>query len=163
MKRNLGLLLGLPMVTLALGIAIGTAVARPDAIETDVIPPPSLKHSEMAQDFCLRSSVFADIAKAGEHEQRRFDVRNVWTTPIADRGAICTVDGILLTKRGYSTGSVTVTTEQVRTTFIVAITGESEGVTEEFAKALVRSPVIAGMASNKGNDGTVAPKVKLNF
>jgi hypothetical protein len=162
MKRSLGLLLGLPMVTLALGTAIGIAVARPDPIETYVIPPPSLKHSEMAQDFCLRSSVFADLSKAGEHQQKRVEVRNVWTTPIADRGAICTVEGMLLTKQFYSE-SATVTTEQVRATFIIAITGESEVVTEEFAKALVSSPVITGMASNKGNDGTVVPKVKLNF
>lgn len=163
MKRNLGLLLGLPTLTLAVGIAIGIAVARPDPIETYVIPPPSLKHSEMAQDFCLRSSVFADLSKAGEHQQKRVEVRNVWTTPIADRGAICTVEGMLLTKHGYSSGSVAVTTKQIRTTFIIEITGESEVVTEEFAKALVRSPVITGMASNKGNDGTVVPKVKLNF
>lgn len=163
MKRNLGLLLGLPLATLAIGIAIGAAVARPDPIETSVIPPPSLKHTEMAQYLCMRSSVYADLWKAGEHEQKRFDVGNVWTTPIADRGAICTVEGSLITKRGYSSGSLTVTTEQIRKTFIIAITGESEVVTEDFAKSLVRSPVITGMASNKGNDGTVVPKVKLSF
>lgn len=167
MKMNLGLLLALPMVTLAIGIAIGTAVARPTPIETtpietDVIPPPSLKNRAMAQDFCVRSSVFADLSKADEHEKKRFDAHNVWVMPISDRGAICIVEGTLITKHGYSE-SATVMTKQIKTTFIVAITGESEVVTEEFAKALVRSTVISGMASNKGNDGTVVPKVKLNF
>jgi hypothetical protein len=162
MKRNLVLLLALPMVTLAIGIAIGTAVARPTPIETDVIPPPTLKNSAMAQDFCVRSSVFADLSKAGEYEKKRFDARNVWATPISDRGVICTVEGTLITWHGYS-DSVTVTTKQIKTIFIVAITGESEVVTEEFAKTLARSPVITGMASNKGNDGTVVPKVKLNL
>jgi len=161
MKRNLGLTLALPMLTLVVGVAIGSAVARPVAIETDVIPALSLKHnSEMAQSFCVRSSVFADLSKSEGRVQKRIEAFNVWTAPISDRGVICTVEGRLFIKRRYAE-SATVTTEQVRTTFIVAITGESEVVTEEFAKALARSPVVGGMASNVGNDGTVVPKVKL--
>jgi hypothetical protein len=161
MKRNLGLTLALPMLTLVIGVVIGNSVARPAAIETDVIPALSLKqNSEMAQSFCVRSSVFADLSKSEGRVQKRLETYNVWTAPISDRGVICTVEGRLLIKHHYSE-SATVTTEQVRTTFIVAITGESEVVTEEFAQELARSPVVAGMASNVGNDGTVVPKVKL--
>ncbi len=71
------------------------------------------------------------------------------------------MDGALQTLTSLSSG--TIATTQMNETFLVSVTGESELISEEFAKALSGSRTIRAMASNAGNDGTVMEAVDLTL
>lgn len=172
MRRNMAI--SLPVLTLAIGIGIGIgngyAIWRTEPIETEVIPAASLKtfSQQALEGFCRHSAVFSDFVKPdsmsdGVREQKYVTGLQMFATRLSDRGAICTVKASILTRRTQQNGSGFERSEDAHLTYLVAINGDSEGVTEEFAKALLRSQVIPVMASNLGNDGTIVPKVKVAF
>lgn len=160
--RSIALTIALPLMTLAAGIGIGIGYAQP--AETEVVPAPSFagQGREMLQYVCVHNAAFSSLAKTEYREQKTLERLNVQAVPLSDRGVICHVDGVLFTKR-YSTTGATATSEPLQATILVSGTGESEVVTSEFANALRQSATVKAMASNVGNDGTIVPKIKLNF
>lgn len=158
MNSRTALIAAVPVLALAAGIAIGIAYASPG--ETDIVPAPSFSDqgAQMLQYVCMHNKAFSALSKAERNEQKSLEHFNIHAAPLSDRGVICTVDGVMLTRRN----ATTVTSEPLQATILVATTGDAEVVTREFAEALWRSIAVKAMASNVGNDGTVVPKLKLS-
>lgn len=168
MKRNIALAMALPVLTLALGVAIGCAIWRSEPVETEVIPATSLSNfsRETLKNFCAHSAVFSDFMRPdamseGVREQRAIRALQMAAIPLSDRGVICTLSASVLTRRTQPNGNAIDTSGDTRVTYIVAINSDSEIVSEDFAKALLQSKTVQVMASNFGNEGTVVPKVKV--
>lgn len=162
--------IALPVLTLAVGIAVGCAIWRTESVETQVVPAASLKQftRQALQEFCAHSAVFSDFIKPdavsdGVREQKVIRDLQMAATPLSDRGAICTVSASVLTRRTQPNGNALENSTDAHMTYIVAINSDSEIVSEDFAKALLRSRAVQVMASNLGKDGTVVPKVKVAF
>lgn len=158
-----------PLLALAIGIAIGCAIWRSEPAETEVVPAASMGNfsPKTLQEFCGHNAVFSDFTKAdaalsnGERVQKRVDRLQMAATPLSDRGVICSLTATVLTRRTQPNGDVVESTSDEHMTYIVAVNGESEVVTADFAKALLASKTVRVMASNLGNDGTVVPVVKV--
>ncbi len=170
MIRSAGLLVLLPAVALFAGIGIGKAIWQPTPVETQVIPAFSLQAYAMdgLRQLCVHTGVFSEFAKAdgttdGVREQRRLSSLELAATPISDRGLVCTASSSVLTRTSVAGGTALHRERVERVTYLVAFNGDSEVISEEFAKALLASKVVGVMASNLGNDGTVVPVPKIKF
>lgn len=167
MKQKPGLMFALPALVLVTGIvagiagiAVGKKLSLP--AETEVMPPFSVLHmsSRGLERFCVGSKAFADLSLSTKGEQKALEGLELQAVSLSDRGVICAVRGTLFTKR-VSAASATIAAEPLAATILVSVTGESEVITDEFARSLANSVTVKAMASNVGNDGTVIEKVKV--
>jgi hypothetical protein len=170
MKRNIALLIALPVLTLAIGIAIGCAITRTDTVESQVIPAASLKgfRDQTLNAFCGQTSVYSDFMRSDAvnesvHTQKLIRGIQMTATPLSDRGLICNLSASVVTRRSQPNGIAVATTAVEHITYLVAINGYSEIITEDFAKTLLKSGAVSAMASNWGNDGSVVPVAKVSF
>lgn len=168
MKRSLPIVS--TVLALAAGIALGYAIWHTDPVETQVIPAASLKDfsRRALEDFCAMSAVFTDLVrpgtvKDGVREQKAVRGFQMIANPLSDRAAVCSVKASIITRRTQQNGNSMEISGDTHLTYLVALNGDSEIISEEFAKELLRSQVIKVVASNLGNDGTIVPKVKLKF
>ncbi|NRC33955.1 hypothetical protein [Pseudomonas aeruginosa] len=159
------LLTGSALFLLALvsGVGIGVAIAPSSKHETFTVPPFSVRHQQasLLEGMCAHSDVFKQLTDSRDDAPKRLVKLKVKAAPLSDRGVICNVDGALQTLTSLSSG--TIVTTQVNETFLVSVTGESELISEEFAKALSGSRTVRAMTSNAGNDGTVMEAVDLTL
>ncbi|WP_439126357.1 MAG: hypothetical protein ACNJA3_28725 (plasmid) [Pseudomonas rhizophila] len=158
------------LLGLTVGIAFGYAIRGTDQVETQVIPAASLKDfsRRALEDFCGYSAVFSDLVrpytvKDGVREEKVMRGLQMIANPLSDRAAVCSVKASIITRRTQQNGNGMEMSEDIHLTYLVAINGDSEIISEEFAKELLRSHVIGVVASNLGNDGTIVPKVKLKL
>jgi hypothetical protein len=115
----------------------------------------------MLDEVCTKNSAYAALtASEGHHERKLITRLQITATPVSDRGVVCRLTGMMIAQQGQ-VGSMTFTKEPLQATIIVAVTGDAELVSEDFASALLNSPSIAAMASNVGNDGEVVPKYNV--
>ena len=168
MKRNMAI--ASTVLALAAGIAVGYAIWHTDPVETQVIPPASLKDfsRRALEDFCGHSAVFSGLVrpgtvKDGVREQKVVRGFQMIAKPLSDRAAVCSVKASIITRTTQQNGNSMEISGDTHLTYLVALNGDSEIISEEFAKELLNSHVIQVVASNLGNDGTIVPKVKLKF
>jgi len=158
------LLTGTALLLLALGsgVGIGVAIAPSSKHETFTVPPFSVRHQQanLLKGLCTQSDIFRQLEESTHEAPKRLVNLNVTAIPLSDRGVICHVVGTLQTR--VSSNSGTVFSTPLDETFLVSITGESELISEEFAKALSGSRAVRAMASNAGNDGTVMEAVNVS-
>lgn len=162
--RQAAIRFGIAAICLTIGVFAGRAtVEQVPPPETEVIPPFSTKTmgDQLRVSWCVQNKAFSDYSRSDDHSVRR-DVytQRVQATPLSDRGLVCSIRGTV-TETYYPAGRVTRT--EFNKVLIVALNGDAEFVTEEFALALSQSPAIKAMASNLGNDGTITPKVRASF
>jgi hypothetical protein len=170
LSRKVGLLMLLPTVALFAGIGIGKEVWQTDPVETQVIPAPTLRgySGDALRQLCVHTAAFTEFANAdsttdGVREERRLSALQIAATPLSDRGLVCTASASVLSRTSMPGGTALHNTKDARITFLVAINGDSELISDDFAKALLASKTVGVMASNWGNDGSVVPVPKLNF
>lgn len=151
----------------ALGASTTYAWMKPAEVpevreETVVVPPLSaLKvHNDWLRRACSSSKAFASLVAPAEDLETRtvseFRPSRVVAEPLSDRGILCVVEGELLTQ----TPTVRSRGEKIRRILLVAVTGESEEISPEFAEQLQLSLAVKAMSSNVGNDGTLVPAPK---
>lgn len=168
MKRNMAI--ASTVMAFAAGIALGFPIWHAVPVETQVIPAFSLKDFSRRglEDFCRGSTVFSDLVKPDNtkddvREQKVVRGFQMLANPLSDRAAVCSVKASIITRKTQRNGSAIEMSRDIHLTYLVAFNGSSEVISEEFAKELLHSHVIQVMASNLGNDGTIIPKVKVEF
>ncbi|MCS8413347.1 hypothetical protein N0754_18760 [Pseudomonas aeruginosa] len=168
MIRRMALTIALPLVSLAVGVGIGCLIWRTSPVETIVLPPESLGAytQQRLREGCAHNAVFGEFTMSdsmlnGVRVQRRVERLSVEAVPLSDRGIICRLSASVRTRKSQLGGVSLERMADEHMTYIVAINGDSEVVTEDFAKALLTSKTVHVMASNLGNDGTVIPKPKV--
>lgn len=169
-SRRVGLQILLPTVAVFVGIGIGKVIWQTVPVETQVIPAPSLRgySGDALRQLCVHTAVFSEFAKAGGitdgvREERRLSGLQLAATPLSDRGLVCTASASVLSRTSMPGGTALHSKNDARITFLVAINGDAELISDDFAKALLASKAVGVMASNLGNDGSVVPVPKLNF
>ncbi|NVL49943.1 hypothetical protein F2S72_09340 [Pseudomonas syringae pv. actinidiae] len=134
------------------GYAAGRAAAKGEQVETMVIPPFSMNNAR-AESVCTHNRAFSDFNQAvNPHEFAQTRSISVATPAVFDRGVVCTVSGEKVT---LDKQRLVATTRPFKISLLVSVTGDSEIITEEFAKALSQSKAAKAIGSNFGNDGTV--------
>lgn len=110
MKRNMAI--ASTVLALAAGIAVGYAIWHTDPVETQVIPPASLKDfsRRALEDFCGHSAVFSDLVRTGTvkdgvREQKVVRGFQMIANPLSDRAAVCSVKASIITRRTQQNGN----------------------------------------------------------
>lgn len=89
MKRSLALTLAMPVLTLAVGIAIGSAMTRPGVTETVVIAAQA-ESGLTAHDQCIAKAQSFAESNAAKSGQTILNITGFWQAD-RDTGVICKV------------------------------------------------------------------------
>ncbi|MCF5381925.1 hypothetical protein GIW05_00115 [Pseudomonas syringae] len=159
MKLNFAWTPAISLLTLGIGLAIGLKLHLP--VETETDPPVSTRTigGDMQRYLCAQSTALAALSERDHHTRKNLKIESLQARAYSDRGIICTVDGIFETVHIRGHDSFVSFKEKTHQMILVAITGESEIVSDEFVEALLKSSTVSAMSSNAGNDGTVRPKL----
>lgn len=146
--------LGVPVVTLAVGISIGSLLQKPAEPAPPVCMAP-ISMQDLSRDglvwACTHNSAYDDLSKGDRYTHKALRVDSIRAEALSDRGVTCLIDGSLevVTERG--SGTLLKRVEPIHQMILVSATGESEPVSEEFMAAMKGSRVVRSMATNTGN------------
>nr|WP_228857669.1 hypothetical protein [Pseudomonas syringae]QOQ33407.1 hypothetical protein [Pseudomonas syringae pv. actinidiae] len=102
---------------------------------------------------CRQSPAFQSLSSTPDDEaaipkvRREVILSNIEALPLSDRGIICRISGTVVTVRKTSLG-YTKTEEALDRYIVIAMSGESEIVSENFAKELMKSSAVKAMSAN---------------